>query len=164
MQQARLSSCKLIICKSLGDLHHLLAWRPVNILRPFLQKTYFSLKVIILKSGATLRKHQIKLHSYTAKVWWAITRKELTQESKVTNIKATTYTNYINQYTARDTVGKGYGNLAANIGPTSEKPFTNTISNQSFNCSKESVFRQFRTSHSSHGCELKHSCHAQERY
>ena len=46
MQQARLSSCKLTICKSLGDLHHLLAWRPVNILRPFLQKTYFSLKVI----------------------------------------------------------------------------------------------------------------------
>ena len=46
MQQARLSSCKLIICKSLGDLHHLLARRPVNILRPFLQKAYFSLKVI----------------------------------------------------------------------------------------------------------------------
>ena len=46
MQLARLSSCKLIICKSLGDLHHLLAQRPVNILRPFLQKTYFSLKVI----------------------------------------------------------------------------------------------------------------------
>ena len=44
MQQARLSSCKLIICKSLGDLHHLLAWRP------------FSLKVIILKSGASLQK------------------------------------------------------------------------------------------------------------
>jgi len=39
------------------------------------------------------------------------------------------YTSYINQYTARDTAGKGYGNLAANIGPTSEKPFTNTISN-----------------------------------
>ena len=46
MQQARLSSCKIIICKSLGDLNHLLAQRPVNILRPFLQKTYFSLKVI----------------------------------------------------------------------------------------------------------------------
>jgi len=45
MQQARLSSCKFIICKSLGDLHHLLAQRPVNILRRFLQKTYFSLKV-----------------------------------------------------------------------------------------------------------------------
>ena len=44
--KARLSSCKLIICKSLGNLHHLLARRPVNILRPFLQKTYFSLKVI----------------------------------------------------------------------------------------------------------------------
>jgi len=57
---------KLIICKSLGDLHHLLARGPVNILRSFLQKTYlkkkkkktyFSLKVIVLKSGATLRKH-----------------------------------------------------------------------------------------------------------
>src|SRR5574337_1296509 len=79
--------------------------------------------------------------------------KELTQGSQVTNIKATTYTNYINQYTARDTAGKGYGNLAANIGPTSENPFTNTIPNQSFNCSKESVFRQFRTSHASHSWE-----------
>ena len=79
--------------------------------------------------------------------------KELTQGSKVTNIKATTYTNYINQYTARDTAGKGYGDLAANIGPTSENPFTNTISNQSFDCSKESVFRQFRTSHASHNLE-----------
>ena len=57
-------------------------------------------------------------------------KKELTQGSKVTNIKATTYTNYINQYTARNTAGKGYGDLAANIGPTSEEPFTNTISNQ----------------------------------
>ena len=63
------------------------------------------------------------------------------------------YTNYINQYTARDTAGKGYGDLAANIGPTSEKPFTNTISNQSFNYTKESVFRQFRTSPASHSWE-----------
>ena len=45
----------------------------------------------------------------------------------------------MNQYTARDTAGKGYGDLAAIVGPTSEKPFTNTISNQSFNCAKESV-------------------------
>ena len=89
-------------------------------------------------------------------MWWAITRKELTQGSKVTNIKLLLtflYTNYINQYTPRDTVGKGYGNLAANIAPTSEKPFTNTISNQSFNYSKESVLRQFRTSYASHGWE-----------
>ena len=57
-------------------------------------------------------------------------KKELTQGSKVTNIKATTYTNYINQYTARDTPGKGFGDLAVNIGSTNEKPFTNTISNQ----------------------------------
>ena len=93
------------------------------------------------------------MHSYRAKVWWAITRKRVTQGSQVTNIKATTYTNYINQYTARDTAGKGYGNLAANNGPTSEKPFTNTISNQSCNSSKESVFRQFRTSPASHSWE-----------
>ena len=52
MQEARLSSCKLIICKSLGDLHHLLAQRPVNILRPFFQKTYFSLKVISQAAAA----------------------------------------------------------------------------------------------------------------
>ena len=30
--EARLSFCKLIIRKTLGDLHHLLARRPVNIL------------------------------------------------------------------------------------------------------------------------------------
>ena len=30
--EARLSACKLIICKSLGDLHHLLAQRPFKTL------------------------------------------------------------------------------------------------------------------------------------
>ena len=49
--------------------------------------------------------------------------------------------------------GRGCGDLAVNIGSTNEKPFTNTISNQSFNCSKESVFRQFRTSYASHSWE-----------
>jgi len=44
------------------------------------------------------------------------------------------YTHYINQYTAKDTVGKGYGDLAANIGPISEKPFTNTISSNILAC------------------------------
>ena len=86
-------------------------------------------------------------------MWWAITRKRINSRVQGYKLKATTYTDYINQYTARDTVGKGYGDLAASIGPTSEKPFTNTIYNQSFNCSKESVFRQFRTSHASHGWE-----------
>ena len=127
MQYARLSSCKLIICKSLGDLHHLLARRPVNILRPFLQKTYFSLKVIRQAPPSK----GIKVAFLYGKGVVGYNKKELTQGSKVTNIKA--YTNYINQYTARDTAGKGYGDLAASIGPTSEKPLTNTISNQSFN-------------------------------
>ena len=49
-------------------------------------------------------------------------KKELTQGSKVTNIKATTYTNYINQYTARDTAGKGYGDWAANIAQQVKNP------------------------------------------
>ena len=80
-------------------------------------------------------------------------KKNYNSRVQVTNIKATTYTNYINQYTARNTVGKGYGDLAANIGLTSKKPFTNTISNQYFNCSKKSVFRQFKTSHASHSWE-----------
>ena len=85
---------------------------------------------------------------------WAQPRKELTQGLQTLRLLLTfLYTHYINQYTAKDTVGKEYGDLAANIGPTSENPFTNTISNQSFNCSKESVFRQFRTSHASHSLE-----------
>ena len=42
-------------------------------------------------------------------------KKRINSRSKVANIKATTYTNYINQYTARDTAGKGYGDLAARI-------------------------------------------------
>ena len=125
MQQARLSSCKLIICKSLGDLHHLLAWRPVNILR----NLFFSKGDYSKVRHQPSKKHWTKLHFTFL------------------------YTHYINQYTAKDTVGKEYGDLAANIGPTSEKPFTNTISNQSFNYSKESVFRQFRTSPASHSWE-----------
>ena len=58
-------------------------------------------------------------------MWWAVTRKELTQGSKVTNIKATTYIpihQLINQYTLRDTVGKGYGNLAANMAQQVKNP------------------------------------------
>ena len=56
-----------------GDLHHLLAKRPANILWPFLMmisqsENLFSPEVIFLKSGTTLRRHQIKLHSYRAKV------------------------------------------------------------------------------------------------
>ena len=87
---------------------------------------------------------------------WAQSRKELTQGSKFTNIEATTYISIHPLYQSihcQGHRGKGYGDLAANIGPISEKPFTNTISNQSFNYSKESVFRQFRTSPASHSWE-----------
>ena len=65
-----------------GDLHHLLAKRPANILWPFLMmisqpENLFSPKVIFLKSGTTLWRHQIKLHSYRAKVQWAIIKKRI---------------------------------------------------------------------------------------
>ena len=56
--------------------------------------------------------------------------------------------------------GRGYGDLATNIGSTNEKPFTNTISNQPTililmvsNFSKEPVFRRFKASRASHGWE-----------
>ena len=56
-------------------------------------------------------------------MWWAITRKELSPRLQTLKLLLTfLYTNYINQYTPRDTVGKGYGNLAANIGPINENP------------------------------------------
>ena len=41
--------------------------------------------------GMIWRESGEERHSYRAKVWWAITRKELTQGSKVTNSKGTTY-------------------------------------------------------------------------
>ena len=68
--------------KFLGDLHHLLAKRPVNILWPFLMmisqpENLFFPKVTFLKSGTTLRRHQINLHSYRAKVQWAIIKKRI---------------------------------------------------------------------------------------
>ena len=89
------------------------------------------------------------------------------------------------------TQGRKYGDLAAIIGTTNEKPFTNIIPNQPTilvisNFLKESAFSKSKTSHASHGWEavnnhmwpdkpiqagqitfrrvrkLKHSCHAQE--
>ena len=86
MQQARLSSCKLIICKSSGDWHHLLARRPVNILRnlSFSKGDYSKVR------RQPSKKHWTKLHFTFL------------------------YTHYINQYTAKDTVGKEYEDLAAN--------------------------------------------------
>ena len=60
---------------------------------------------------------------------------------------------FINVYKGRE-----YGDLAANIGPINEKPFTNIIPSQPTiliisNFSKESIFRKFKTSRTSHGWE-----------
>jgi len=46
--------------EALGDLHHLLARRPVNIfslIKVSQPENLFSVRVIFLKFGATLRKH-----------------------------------------------------------------------------------------------------------
>ena len=40
-------------------------------------KNFFSPRVIFLKSRATLRRHQIKLHSQRAKMQWAIIKKRI---------------------------------------------------------------------------------------
>ena len=50
------------------------------------------------------------------------------------------------------------GNLAANIGPINEKPFTNIIPSQPTiliisNSLKESILRKFKTSRASHSWE-----------
>src|SRR5574342_1131581 len=83
----RSQAFKLTICKSSGELHHLLARRPVNILRnlSFSRGDYSKVR------HQPPKKHWTKLHSYRAKVRWAQSRKEVTQGSKVTNIEATTY-------------------------------------------------------------------------
>ena len=54
--------------------------------------------------------------------------------------------------------GREYGDLAANVGPTNEKPFTNIIPNQPTmliisNFLKESAFSKSKTSRASHGWE-----------
>ena len=48
---------------------------PVNILRPFLQKTYFSLKVVGQEPPS--KKALDKVAFLQRKVWWAITRKRV---------------------------------------------------------------------------------------
>ena len=116
-----------------GDLHHLLAKRPANILWPFLMmisqpKHLFSPKVIFLKLGTNLRRHQIKLHSYRAKVQWAIIKKRIYLAwgptwliSRLILISPICWL-----YQLVCIRGKGYGGLAANIGSTM-KPSTNII-------------------------------------
>ena len=88
-----------------GDLHHL-AKRPANILWPFLMmisqpENLFSSKVILLKSGTTLQRHQIKLHLYRAKVQeiriirYNQEKNLLSLRSNVINIKVNTYFSYM---------------------------------------------------------------------
>ena len=67
--------------KVLGALHHLMAMRPADILWHFLSDNGQSTRKLILpgvnflKQGATLLRHQIKLHSYRVKVQWVTIEK-----------------------------------------------------------------------------------------
>ena len=98
----RLSFCIFFrMQKVSGDLHYLLAKRPVNILwllslmnvnqpeNSFSLEVFFSLICITLK---VLNK--VKLHSYRTKVQW-VTTKYLTQRSNVADARATTCFFYI---------------------------------------------------------------------
>ena len=60
-------------------------------------ENFFSPRVMFLKSGTTLRRHQIKLHSYRAKVQWGYNKEKnlLSLRSNVINIKVNTYFSYM---------------------------------------------------------------------
>ena len=77
-------------------------------------------RVIFLKSGTTLRRHQIKLHSYRAKVQWGYNKEKnlLSLRSNVININVNTYFSYMLVIFINVYKGRGYGDLAANIGLT----------------------------------------------
>ena len=71
------------------------------------------------------------------------------------NIKVNTYFSYMLVISISVYKGRGYGDLAANIGPTNEKPFTNITPNQPTiltisDLLKESAFSKSKTSHASH--------------
>ena len=101
----RLSFCiPFHIQKVSGDLHYLLARRPVNILWLFSlinvnqPKTHFPLKCFFFNLHHLQSTNKVKLHSYRSKVQ-LITTKYLTQRSNVADARATTcfflYINYI---------------------------------------------------------------------
>ena len=143
-----------------GDLHYLLAKRPVNILwllslmnvnqpeNSFSLEVFFSLICITLK---VLNK--VKLHSYRTKVQW-VTTKYLTQRSNVADARANTCFFYMPTISTN----KIYENLEANIGSTM-KPLTSPIP-RIFNSSKSSTFIEcfrFLCLTSLGGCKQSHA-------
>ena len=84
------------------DLHHFMVKRPANILWPFLMmisrpENLFSTKVIFLKSGTTLRRHQIKAAFLQGKVAVGYNQEKnlLSLRSNVINIKVNIYFSYM---------------------------------------------------------------------
>ena len=137
-----------------GDLHYLLAKRPVNILRPFSfmnvnqPENTFSLEVcfFFFNLHHPQSTNKVKLHSSRTKVRW-VTTKYLTQRSNVADARANTCFFYIPTISTN----KIYENLEANIGSTM-KPLTNPIP-RIFNSSKSSTFIECFRFCASHGWE-----------
>ena len=121
-----------------GDLHYLLAKRPVNILRPFSfmnvnqPENTFSLEVFFFYLHHPQSTNKVKLHCYRTKVQ-LVTTKYLTQRSNVADARANTCFFYIPTISTN----KIYKNLEANIGSTM-KPLTSPIP-RIFNSSKSST-------------------------
>ena len=120
--ETRLSSCiPSRIQKFSGDLHYLLAKRPVNIFMAlFLDKCLSTRKLIFPWSVVfsliciTLKVlNKVKLHSYRTNVQ-CVTTKYLTQRSNVADARAATCFFYIPTISTN----KRYENLAASIGST----------------------------------------------
>ena len=143
-----------------GDLHYLLAKRPVNILCPFSfmninqPENAFSLELFFLKNLHHPKStNKVKLHSYRTKVQW-VTTKYLTQRSNVADARANTCFFYIPTISTN----KVYENLEANTGST-RKPLTSPIP-RIFNSSKSSTFIEcfrFLCLTSLGGCKQSHA-------
>ena len=77
-------------------------------------------KVTFLKSGTTLRRHQIKAAFLQGKVAVGYNQEKNLHSlrSNVINIKVNTYFSYMLVIFINCIRGKGYGDVAANIGST----------------------------------------------
>ena len=124
---------------------------------PFLIKAdqpenLFSLKVFLLyfaQPQKVLNRVTFRPASESAKQSYILTeqrcsgsqqrKNQLAQRSDMVNSKADTYfflhSNYVNQCIPRFTMDKGYGHLAASIGPIM-KPFISTIYSNNFSSLK----------------------------
>ena len=114
----------------------------------------FSPEVIFLKSGTTLRRHQIKLHSYRVKVQSAII-KEFSLRSNVINIKGYYLFSHLPVISVNVYKEQGIWRLSSKYWLNNETLYWYISNNPLIisNFSKDFVFGKFKTSRASHGWE-----------